>query len=133
MQRKFPDYSLAPSFFSIERTYKIMNRQEDLSIGQIIKILRAAIGLKQKDLADKVGIQPHYLSLVEAGKREPSLAVLRKIASELDVPLSLLFWEAEQHPEGISSENEARWKNLRSLLVEMERFRLRGTRVERAS
>lgn len=110
-----------------------MNKQEDLGIGQIIKILRAAIGLKQKDLADKVEIQPHYLSLVEAGKREPSLAVLRKIAHELDVPLSLLFWEAEQHPEGISSENEARWKNLRSLLVEMERFRLRGTRAGQAS
>ena len=110
-----------------------MKKQEDLGIGQIIKILRAAIGLKQKDLADKVGIQPHYLSLVEAGKREPSLAVLRKIANELDVPVSLLFWETEQHPEGISSENEGRWKNLRSLLVEMERHRLQGTREERAS
>lgn len=110
-----------------------MNKQEDLRIGQIIKILRTAIGLRQKDLADKVGIQPHYLSLVEAGKRQPSLAVLRKIANELDVPVSLLFWQAEQYPEGISLENESRWRNLHSLLVEMERHRLQGTREERAS
>ncbi|HRB15461.1 MAG TPA: helix-turn-helix transcriptional regulator [Nitrospira sp.] len=109
-----------------------MNKHEDLGIGPIIKILRAAIGLRQKDLADKVGIQPHYLSLVEAGKREPSLAVLRKIANELDVPVSLLFWEAGQDPEGVSSEKEGRWKSLRSLLVEMERLRLQGTREERA-
>lgn len=102
-----------------------MSKHEDLKIGQIIKILRAAIGLKQKDLAERVGIQPHYLSLVEAGKRDPSLAVLRKIAIELNVPVSLLFWEAEQQPEAITTEDQERWKKLRSLLVEMERLRLR--------
>jgi transcriptional regulator with XRE-family HTH domain len=110
-----------------------MNKHEDLRIGQIIKILRAAMGLRQKDLAERVGIQPHYLSLVEAGKREPSLAVLRKIASELDVPVSLLFWEAEQRPESIASEHQEHWKSLRSLLVEMERMRLREKNGERAS
>jgi transcriptional regulator with XRE-family HTH domain len=110
-----------------------MNKHEDLRIGQIIKILRAAIGLRQKDLAERVGIQPHYLSLVEAGKREPSIAVLRKIASELDVPVSLLFWEAEQRPELIATEHQERWKSLRSFLVEMERMRLREKNEQRAS
>lgn len=91
------------------------------------------MGLKQKDLAEKVKIQPHYLSLVEAGKREPSLAVLRKIARELDVPVSLLFWEAEQRPEMIATEHQERWKSLRSLLVEMERMRLLENSDQRAS
>jgi transcriptional regulator with XRE-family HTH domain len=110
-----------------------MNRHEDFRIGQIIKILRAALGLRQKDLAERVGIQPHYLSLVEAGKRQPSLAVLRKIASKLDVPVSLLFWEAEQRPELIATEHQERWKSLRSLLVEMERMRLGEKSEQRAS
>lgn len=110
-----------------------MNKHEDLRIGQTIKILRVALGLRQKDLARRVGIQPHYLSLVEAGKRQPSLGVLRKIASELDVPVSLLFWEAEQRPELIATEHKERWKSLRSLLVEMERMRLGEKNEQKAS
>lgn len=88
--------------------------------------------MRQKDLAEKVGIQPHYLSLVEAGKREPSITVLRKIASVLDVPVSLLFWEAEQQTEAIPPEYQERWKQLRSFLVEMERFRLREKSEQKA-
>lgn len=110
-----------------------MNKHEDPRTGQIIKILRTALGLRQKDLAERVGIQPHYLSLVEAGKREPSLAVLRKLASKLDVPMSLLFWEAEQQPELVTPENQERWKSLRSLLVEMERMRLSEKNEQRAN
>ena len=89
--------------------------------------------MRQKDLAKKVGIQPHYLSLVEAGKREPSLAVLRKIAHELDVPVSLLFWGPDQQSEAIGPGQQERWKYLRSLLIEMERLRLRENGQRRAS
>ena len=102
-----------------------MNKHEDLRTGQIIKILRVTLGLRQKDLAKRVGIQQHYLSLVEAGKRQPSLAVLRKIASQFDVPVSLLFWEAEKRPELIATEHQERWNSLHSLLVELDRMRLR--------
>jgi hypothetical protein len=52
-----------------------MNKHEDLRIGQIIKILRAALGLKQKDHRER-GIQPHYLSLgLAMVKRQPSLQI----------------------------------------------------------
>ena len=91
------------------------------------------MGLKQKDLAEKVSIRPHYLSLLEAGKREPSLTVLRKIARELDIPVSLLLWEAEQQPETLGPENQERWRQLRHFLIEMERLRLRDKAERRAS
>lgn len=98
---------------------------EDLKMGQVIKIFRAATGIRQKDLAKKVGIQPHYLSLIESGKREPSLQILRKIAKELDVPIGLLFWEAEGRGDIQPSKQQHPLKNLRSMLLEMERLRLR--------
>ncbi len=69
-----------------------MNKHEDLRIGQIIKILRVALGLKQKDLAKRVGISDIICHWLKTGKRQPSLAVLREIANQLDVPVSLLFW-----------------------------------------
>jgi transcriptional regulator with XRE-family HTH domain len=119
--------------FTLRGAHIIMNKHEDLRIGHIIKILRVALGLSQKDLAKRVGIQPHHLSLVEGGKRHSSLAVLREIARQFDVPVSLLFWEAEQRPELITTEQQQRWYSLRSLLVEMERRRLREKDEQQAS
>ena len=54
--------------------------KHERNIGHVIKLLRTVSGLKQKDLATGAGINANYLSLVEAGKREPSLAVLRALA-----------------------------------------------------
>lgn len=99
-------------------------KTEDLKIGQVIKIFRAAIGIRQKDLAKKVDIQPHYLSLIESGKREPSLQMLRRIAKELDVPIGLLFWEAEGKGDVQPSKQQHLLRNLRLMLLEMERLRL---------
>jgi transcriptional regulator with XRE-family HTH domain len=56
----------------------------------IIKENRKSIGLKQEDLADKLDITASYLSLIENGKREPSLKLRKKISKHLKIPLSLL-------------------------------------------
>src|SRR2546427_11119284 len=103
-----------------------MNQKEP-KIGYVIKVLRTASGLRQKDLAQRAGVKANYLSLVEAGKRDPSLKVLRAIARELNVPISLLFWESERLPK-MNSEKENSVLNLRRLLVEMEALRLSNQR-----
>ena len=61
-----------------------------MNYGKAIKIVRTAHGLSQRDLADRLSIGPSHLSLIEAGKRQPSLSVLDEIASELRVPPHLL-------------------------------------------
>jgi len=43
-------------------------------------------------MAERLDITSNYLSLVENDRREPSLTLLRKIASELDVPLGYFLW-----------------------------------------
>jgi transcriptional regulator with XRE-family HTH domain len=97
--------------------------QQNQNIGHIIKVLRTASGLKQKDLAQRAGIKANYLSLVESGKRDPSLNVLRAIAKALNVPISMLFWESESLPE-MSSMKENSLLKVKRLLLEMEALRL---------
>ncbi len=102
--------------------------QQGRNIGHVIKLLRTVSGLKQKDLAKAGGIKANYLSLVEAGKREPSLAVLRALANELNVPTSLLLWESESIPEMSSAKEEDSILKLKRLVLEMEALRLANQR-----
>ena len=101
-----------------------MKTQNNLRFGQVVKILRTASGLKQKNLAEMVGVRPHYLSLVESGKREPSLNVVRSLAKALNVPVSYLFWEIDDVPKEFDSKERNLWNELKSLLLEMEKSRL---------
>lgn len=98
--------------------------KHERNIGHVIKLLRTVSGLKQKDLALGAGINANYLSLVEAGKREPSLAVLRALAKELNVPTSLLLWESESISEMSSAKEEDSILKLKRLVLEMEALRL---------
>jgi transcriptional regulator with XRE-family HTH domain len=60
-------------------------------IGGAIKRLRRAAGLTQRELARRLEVDATYLSHLEADRREPSLQLLRKLASQLNVPPGLLI------------------------------------------
>lgn len=62
-----------------------------LTLGSAIKKLRQSGGISQKDLAREIGVTPSYLSHVEAGRREPSIQMLREISEHLDVPPGLFL------------------------------------------
>ena len=102
--------------------------QEKENIGRTIRLLRTAAGIKQKELAETVGIQPNSLSLIESGRRGLSLTLLRLIAKALDVPVSLLFWDSGGYSRKTSRET-ALLKQLKEQLLDMEVLRL----SERAS
>jgi transcriptional regulator with XRE-family HTH domain len=59
--------------------------------GERIKTLRLAKGATQIALAERVGIEQSYLSLLENGKQEPCLRVIEMLATGLETPLSKLF------------------------------------------
>ena len=63
----------------------------DTSLGDAIRRLRSAAGFTQKELASRIEVDASYLCHLEAGRREPSLALLRRITSELSVPVGLLL------------------------------------------
>ena len=51
-----------------------------MTVGKNIKLFRINAGLKQKDLANTIGVKDSYLSTIESGKKEPSLTLLKKIS-----------------------------------------------------
>jgi transcriptional regulator with XRE-family HTH domain len=61
-----------------------------LNYGKALRIARAASGLQQQELAQRAGLTPSYVSLVEMGKRNPSSATLRKLSRALQIPPHLL-------------------------------------------
>ena len=61
-----------------------------MEYGRAIRVVRSAHDLSQRQLAERIGISPSHLSLVESGKRDPSLKLLEEIAGSLTVPMHLL-------------------------------------------
>jgi transcriptional regulator with XRE-family HTH domain len=61
-----------------------------MDYGKALKIARAISGLQQKELAVLAGLAPSYVSLLEMGKRKPSVGAIRKLSQALKVPTHLL-------------------------------------------
>lgn len=78
-----------------EKTSVIMRKGvRQMTTGQKIRHFRKKKGLRQYELAEKVGYGAHNqtrISFFELGKSEPSLKTLRKIATALEVEVSDLI------------------------------------------
>lgn len=88
-----------------------------MTLGNAIKVVRTASGIRQRALAQKIGVTANYLSLVEGDKREPSISFLNKLAKALGVPVGIFFlWqEIDSEPRSQSDINQ-----IRELLVRLE-------------
>ena len=61
-------------------------------LGTMVKELRTKRGLSQRDLAKLAGITDPYITFFETDKRKnPSLAVLKRLAKALGVPVTTLL------------------------------------------
>lgn len=79
-----------------------MNNIKNLmsKLGMRIREARTKQGLKQKDVAKKVGTDYTYIGLIERGKKHfPSLRILIKISKALNLRLSDLFEEEREKTE----------------------------------
>lgn len=61
------------------------DRKDSLLISDILRKFRHEKNFSQADLADRLGIEQSYISLLEVGKRTPSIIMLIKIADALEV------------------------------------------------
>ena len=66
-----------------------------MEIGNGIRIIREASGLRQGDLAVKCGLSAAMLSAIESGKREPSISVVASIEDALEIPRATLVLVAQ--------------------------------------
>ncbi len=78
-----------------------------MQIGKAIKNLRQKKGLKQNEFAEKCNLSQSYLSLIEKDKKEPTLSVLKQIASVLNVPLPILVFMAIEQDDISDSKKAA--------------------------
>ena len=69
-----------------------------VTVGRRIRHFRTARGLTLDQLGAKVQAAPSQLSLVENGRREPKLSLLRALAAALDVELSELLSDEAPDP-----------------------------------
>ena len=60
-------------------------------IGNNIKTLRISKGISQQELANLASIDRAFISTIENGKRNLSVSVLHKIATNLDSNISEIF------------------------------------------
>jgi transcriptional regulator with XRE-family HTH domain len=63
------------------------------SFGKRIRQIRESKGIGQRELAEKVGMQPPHLSRIENGIKEPCLYVIKNLADGMGVSLRKVFWD----------------------------------------
>ncbi len=66
-------------------------------LGQLISAKRIEAGLSQEQLAEAAGLHWTYVSGIERGKRNPSVAVLVRLGAALGTTGSALLSKAELH------------------------------------
>lgn len=60
--------------------------------GRKIRAARKNAGLTQTEVANRLGISQHYLSRIELGRGNPTLAQASRFAEAVDCSLSLVLW-----------------------------------------
>ena len=56
-----------------------------------IKVLRKKLGLRQEDVANKVGVTRQTVIAIENNKYNPTLELAMKLAKLLDTPIEEIF------------------------------------------
>jgi transcriptional regulator with XRE-family HTH domain len=64
--------------------------------GEVVREFRERRGLSQEDFADKAAIHRTYVSSIERGKVQISIAIAQKVADALEVPLSRIWRVIEE-------------------------------------
>lgn len=60
-------------------------------LGESIKKIRLSKGMTQDELSKRIELDAAYISNVESGKNNPTLATIEKIAKALNVSVDELF------------------------------------------
>ena len=79
----------------------------DQAVGTTLRILRKRKGLTQEALALEAGAERNYISLIELGRNSPSVRMLYRLCSVLDLPPSELLAQVE----GLTAKKNRATKN----------------------
>ena len=94
------------------------------------RVIRAAYGFQQAELAERMGISASQLSLIEKGKRQPSFKVVGSLAGVTGVPTSLIMLLASDPDEVADEDVSSLATALLRLLVNASDDQQRPLRLE---
>jgi transcriptional regulator with XRE-family HTH domain len=69
-------------------------------LNEALRLIRVYHDITQKDAASRLQISSPYLSEIETGKKEPTMAVLRKYSEVFDIPMSSILFFSEHMEDG---------------------------------
>ncbi|RTL89274.1 MAG: XRE family transcriptional regulator [Hyphomicrobiales bacterium] len=69
-------------------------------LSEALRLIRVFHDLKQNELADRLGVSKSYISEVESGKKQPTIEIINKYASEFSIPASSILFFSEQLESG---------------------------------
>ncbi len=70
-----------------------------IQFGKCLQQARLAKGLSQEQLAEIIEVDRTYISLLERGKRNPSLMCINSLSQALDISLTEFFIRIENSKE----------------------------------
>ena len=82
------------------------NNDVQAQFGTVVRAWRSRLGISQEELAGRAGLHRTYVSDVERGTRNVSLASIDKLAAALEVSVATLFAEVGS-PPGDQSTSQA--------------------------
>ena len=91
-----------------------------MNYGKAIRIARALADIPQRELARRVNIDSSLISLLEAGKRQPSREMLEKLSANLNIPFHLFVLLASE----VEDTRSASAETLQQLATELARLLL---------
>lgn len=88
-----------------------------MDLAMRLKLFRVAAGFKQQDVAEALSVTTNFVSMIERGKREPTLKYLRAFSRLVKIPLSVLLWEPPTKGDS-SVENGDLYSRLSALMAQ---------------
>lgn len=77
-----------------------------MNYGKALRMARALSGLQQQELAEKAEIDSSYISLIEQGKRTPSVKFIHKLSRAIGIPPYLFTFLAMESEDNELLDNE---------------------------
>lgn len=93
-----------------------------MNYSKAIRVARALADVPQHELAKRISVDSSLVSMLESGKRKPSLKTLEKISTALGIPFHLFTLLASEPGDVENADSET----LHRLAVGLSKLLLRG-------
>lgn len=93
-----------------------------MDYSRAIRIARSLADMPQRELAERVSIDPSLISMMESGKRKPTREILERIAEALEIPFHLFALLATETEDLSTGDSES----LNRLAMGLGKLLLRG-------